>query len=123
MLGSILFQAGIDKRDLNAEILSVPFSDGPSSSLISRLLFVYLEAHISPVRAGDMSVLYIPVSSAANVVPNACRYNASWRKKGIKERILSVDMFRISLTGHFLERKAISLKDLQSQSLTSGQGS
>lgn len=69
-----------------------------------------------------MSVLFIPVSSAANVVPDACQYNASWRKKGIKERILSVDMFKISLTGHFLERKAISLKVVQPQSLTSGQG-
>ena len=78
--------SGIDKHDLNAKILSAPFWDGLSSSLISRLVFVYLEAHVSPLRAGDVSVWLIPVSSAANVVPNTCWQNESWRKEGRKKR-------------------------------------
>lgn len=61
-----------EKHDLNAEIFSVLFWMALLPQKLSRLVFLYLEAQVSPMREEAMPVLFISVRPAANEVPGSC---------------------------------------------------
>lgn len=64
------------------------------------------------MRAGDIPVLFIPIIPQQLMKCLTHVGKMEGRKEGTKETIFFVDMFKISFTNHFLERKAISLKVL-----------
>lgn len=51
----------IDKHDLNTEIFSVLFWMALLPQKLSRLVFLYLEVQVSPMREEALPVLFIPV--------------------------------------------------------------